>query len=260
MVSNISIYFMVLSVVLCIGVPIGAAIYSWKKYRISFRNVFVGAVVFVIFVLVLERNMHMYLLQKNQYTAAFINGSPFVFALYGALAAGIFEESGRFFGYKILLKGRFQRKDGIAYGIGHGGIEALLIGGISIIQSLYFSILINSGGLKAALDGKVSSSMLNQISSGLINTSPYLFLVSGFERVFAFIIQIGLSLVVLYAVKSKKYRFLIYAVLLHMLVDFPAGLYQKGLTTNIWIIEALCLVLAICSFLFIKSSKKFFRD
>src|SRR5699024_180091 len=52
--------------------------------------------------------------------------NPLVYAIYESLAAGVFEEIGRFIGFRYLLKKFRSWKDGIAYCIGHGGIESML--------------------------------------------------------------------------------------------------------------------------------------
>jgi uncharacterized membrane protein YhfC len=51
---------------------------------------------------------------------------------------------------------------------------------------------------------------------------------ASFERLVALLIQIGLSLIVWRAVEGKHFGLLALAVLLHALVDFPAGLFQAG--------------------------------
>lgn len=175
--------------------------------------------------------------------------NPWIFGLYGGLAAGIFEESGRLFGYKLLLKGRTEWKDGVAYGIGHGGIEAILVGGLSAAQSLYFSYLLNAGNLPQALE---------QFSGILTGTSPYLFMVSGIERMFALALQVALSILVLYAVRTKKWRYFFLAIAIHAAIDFPAALYQKGIISNVWTIEASLAVIAAACLFFIVRSKKMF--
>ncbi len=259
MVNSLSLLSLTLSLVLSIAVPLGTAIYFRRRDKISYFNIFAGAGVFLLFALVLEQGMHVYMLKANLSTAVFINSNPWIFALYGAFAAGIFEETGRLAAFKLLLKGRTQRKDGIAYGIGHGGMEAILIGGFSMAQNLYFALLINSGKLASTMGTRLSDSMLDQISSALINTNPFLFLISGFERTIAFVIQVGLSLMVLHAVRSKKYHYFALAILLHAAVDFPAGLYQKGIISNVWSIEAVCLIFAAASLIFINKWDRIFK-
>ena len=70
--------------------------------------------------------------------------NPFVFALYGGLTAGIFEELGRLLPSSSYKKYQ-EYKDGFAYGIGHGGIESILVGGFSAFQALIFANSINNG-------------------------------------------------------------------------------------------------------------------
>ncbi|MHC1719484.1 MAG: YhfC family intramembrane metalloprotease [Clostridiaceae bacterium] len=250
MVSGASMAAMGFSFLLATAVPVAAAVWCLKKYKNSIKNIIVGAAMFVIFALILERSMHIYFLKTN-FEISMILENPWIFGLYGGLAAGIFEEFGRFFGYKLLLKGRTAWKDGVAYGIGHGGIEAILVGGLSAAQSLYLSYLINMGSLPAALE---------QIRGILTVTEPYLFMVSGIERMFALALQIALSILVLYAVRTKKLRYLFYAVIIHAAIDFPAALFQKGIISNVWTIEAALAVIAAISLFFIVRSQKMFKS
>lgn len=246
MVSGASLAAMAVSLALAAGVPAAAAVWCVKKYRGTARNILVGALVFVFFVLVLERSMHVYFLKVN-FEASMILDNPWVFATYGAFAAGIFEEMGRYLGFRLLLRGRERWEDGIAYGIGHGGIEAILLGGLAAGQNLYLLLMFNSGRLPAALE---------QYGSLLAGTAPHMFLVSGFERMFALSLQVALSLLVLYGVRKKKFRYVMLAVLIHAAVDFPAALYQKGIIPDILIIEAGLAVIAAASLCVIVISRK----
>jgi uncharacterized membrane protein YhfC len=225
-VSNLTIIFIAISAIISIILPIVTAIYFYKKYKISFKNVAVGALIFFVFVIILEALMHRYILIINTTTSVFFS-NPWLYAIYGAFAAGIFEETGRFVGYRFLLKGRTERKDALAYGIGHGGLEAILLGGIASIQNLVFAVMINNGTLNA----KLPEVTAQQIHNSLISTSSYLFLLGGFERAFAFAI------------------------------DFPAALFQKEVITNMWIIEGMyALVAFICLILIIKSKKYYEKE
>lgn len=256
MVSNLTIIFIAISAIISIILPIVTAIYFYKKYKISFKNVAVGALIFFVFVIILEALMHRYILIINTTTSVFFS-NPWLYAIYGAFAAGIFEETGRFVGYRFLLKGRTERKDALAYGIGHGGLEAILLGGIASIQNLVFAVMINNGTLNA----KLPEVTAQQIHNSLISTSSYLFLLGGFERAFAFTIQLLLSLVVLYGIKERKYIYLLYAILIHAAIDFPAALFQKEVITNMWIIEGMyALVAFICLILIIKSKKYYEKE
>jgi uncharacterized membrane protein YhfC len=92
------------------------------------------------------------------------------------------------------------------------------------------------------LQGKILEQTNSQIST-LVTTAPYLFLVSGIERIFAMGVQISLSIIVFYAVygKNKKWLFPL-AIILHAIIDIPAAAMQAGLMKNMVLVEGLiCL-------------------
>ena len=107
-------------------------------------TILIGAGTFIVFALVLESIMHQIVL-KGPYGLS-ITGNTLLFALYGGLAAGIFEETGRFLAMKFLMKKEPTAPlPGIAYGAGHGGAEMLIIFGFTMISSLVMAIMINTG-------------------------------------------------------------------------------------------------------------------
>jgi len=78
-------------------VPIGAWFWLRRRFDLAWRDISVGAAVFIVFALVLERMLHLYLLQLNPVTAQWLR-APALFVIYGALMAGLFEETGRWLG------------------------------------------------------------------------------------------------------------------------------------------------------------------
>lgn len=261
MVSTSSLICMAILIALSFLLPIVLAVVFYKKEKISFKAVGIGAAIFVIFALILEQVCHFVFLKANKNVGSFIMNTPWLYGIYGGLAAGIFEEVGRFVGYKYMLKGQRRWKDGIAYGIGHGGIEAILIGGMAGINSIVNSMLINSGKYDAIIKAAPSSSVkaLNAAKESLISANPSMFLVSGYERCCAVLLQIGLSLLVLYAVKNRKSIYLFLAIFLHAFVDFFAVLTQKGII-GIAFIEIMVGVAAVISLVFIIKSRKTFDE
>ena len=104
-----------------------------KKYNVKVRTILIGTGVFVLFALVLETILHQVVLKGA--IGPTITGNVWYYALYGGLAAGIFEETGRFLAMKFLLKDEPQgARTAVAYVIGHGGIEMLIIFGVSMVS------------------------------------------------------------------------------------------------------------------------------
>lgn len=246
MVKASSIIFISISLFLSIVLPLVLAIILHKKLRFAWKSVFVGALIFLVFQ-ILTRIPLLGYLQQNLWYQVFSTSYPLISGLLIALSAGLFEEIGRYVGFRFFLQKHLDWESGIAYGIGHGGLESLLIG-TAFLNYLVYSILINAG--------KAPPQLSKSVISALVDTAPSLFVVGGIERVLAFIVQIGFSLVVLYGIKSKKGLFLLLAIALHTLLDFGAVMFAG----NTLVVETYLAVFAAVSLVWIVKSKKIFRE
>jgi uncharacterized membrane protein YhfC len=245
---------MVISLLLVFLFPIGLWIYFYKKERISAIAVLVGALTFVISQIVLRIPL-LQLLQGQSWYAAMAK-NIWISALFLGLTAGLFEEVGRFLGFKFLLKKKLEWKNGIAFGIGHGGIEAIIITGLTYINNIVFSLMINSGAFDK-ISGTFAPGLSDYIVNALANTSPAMFLVGGFERVFAIIAHIAFSIIVLYGVKNRKGVYIIYAILAHALLDAPTVLISYYFGT--WAAEGYVVLFTAAALIFSMKSKKLFE-
>lgn len=256
MVSTATMVGMVLQIIFALLLPIGMFLYFHKRERLSFKPLIAGMVVFVLFAQILEKLLHVYMLQLNPVTVKWLS-NPWLFAVYGALAAGLFEEIGRYVAFRTLLRRADQRKDGISYGIGHGGIETILLGALFAIQSLAFAVMLNNGTLEPMLASKAPPEAIAQIKAQLTQTPFYLFLLVLWERGVALLLQIALSLIVFHSVRSRRALFLLYAILLHAAINFFPALYQAKVV-SIWVAEAvLVLAVPIIWYVFRKSKSWF---
>lgn len=235
-VHALSMICMFISFVLAVLVPLGAIAYLARRKKLKLKATLWGALLFVVFALVLEQLLHLLVLGRHGTT--YIAHHAYLYALYGALAAGVFEETARLVGFRWLI--RIKRDEGpytgISYGLGHGGIEAILLGGIASVGSIVFSFAINSGHLPPAR---------LQDALRLISAPAYMNLIPGVERILALVIQISLSMIVMKAVTSRNWWFYILAIGMHAFVDFPAALFQKHVLKNILAVEAFVAVVAV---------------
>jgi uncharacterized membrane protein YhfC len=228
---------MALSAVLSIGLPVGLFIAFRRKYRAPFIPLLAGVAGFTLFALTLERYVHTIVLRS-----ALAQNKVF-YVVYAVLMAGIFEESARFIAYHLLKK-KFTGvtvSAALAYGVGHGGIEAILLAGLPMINNIVASVMINTGGIEtvvSGLEGAVLEQATAQLAS-LATIASSQFLIGGIERVFALGVQIALSVLVFYAVFGTQRRQWLYplAIAVHALIDIPAVLYQvqvlKLVTTEV---------------------------
>lgn len=238
------------AMIICIGVAAAISLFLpivllavWKqrKREVRLSPVIIGAAVFIVFALFLEQLCHRLVLNGGTPLSEFINGHTWAFVLYGALAAGVFEETGRFLAFKIVLKRRKRKETAIAYGIGHGGIESILVVGLSLISSLILVCAVRSmGGVEsyAALVSEESRDMLRENLSALLATPSYIFLLAGVERVATVIFHVALSVFVFFAVhRPGKWYFYPLAVFVHTFMDIFAVMYQRGVLKSLVAME-----------------------
>jgi len=231
---------------IAIGAPFLAYFLFRARLTLSLRNILVGAVCFILFSFAIELPLNNYLLASNPVSAAWFKAHGWIYALYGAFAAGLFEETGRLVGFGLLARKSDGAGTALAYGIGHGGAEAIIVGGLGIFQSLVLAFLYNHGKLDQVLSAKFSPDKLAAIHSKLAHLTFFNALPGGFERLSALTLQIALSFLVWRAVTRKEWRFYFLAILAHTAFDVPAMLLQRGIIhPGVWQLEAGYAALAV---------------
>ena len=257
MVPVSSIITITVNAILGIAVPAFLAWYLMRKHNARLSSIVIGAVTFILFALVLESLMHQLVL-KGPYGAN-IMGKTLYYALYGGLAAGIFEETGRFLSMKFLMKKEPSKQlPGIAYGVGHGGAEMLIIFGKTMINNRLISALINSGQADSIF-AKVPEEAAGQLQAQLDQLQTLgagTLLIGLWERFSALLLHLGLSLLVWVAVrKGGKWLWLFpAAIVLHAIVDAGAVLLQKsaGMVTLELIVMAEAIAVAAIGYMVAK--------
>lgn len=244
-----------LGAVLAFAVPVGLAL-LWvfrKKERLS--TVLIGAAVFVVFALVLEKPLQALLLVPDHAVRRFLNANPVWFALVGGLFAGVFEETGRLAAFKTVLKHRRNRETAVSYGIGHGGAEVMIILGLTYVTYLSYAVMINTGTFGTVVD-QVAAQAPDQVETlytlaGQIASLTFAGVGAGLlERVFAVLFHLGASILVFYACRDRG-RFWLYplAIVLHTALDFVAGLAAtQVIALPAWAIEAIIGVFGVLTF------------
>ena len=192
-------------------------------------------------------------LQTKSWFTEFSLNSPFLYAFVLAFTAGLFELAGRFAVAKSMQKGGLNFRRSLAAGLGHGGIEAMLLIGMTYVNNLLYIAMINSGTFdtvlaQAAPMGEAAVQQLAGIRDSLISTSPALFLLSGFERILAMIGHAGMSMVVCWGVaEGKPLRGCLISLVIHTLIDLTAGislLIGNGLSEKAAYVIIYCILFA----------------
>lgn len=238
-VPALSIVFMAVSGLVALSAPIALLGYVRRKYHSGVVPCIVGAAVFI--AVLLLRGGFDALLLSQPVIGGFVQTRWWALGLYGGLAAGLFEETGRLLAFFALKRRHNTLGGALTYGIGHGGAEAIIFCTLSMIGNIVCSVIINRSGMEAL------AALFPGIGSGaaqLVETAPWLFLVSGIERLIVIPFHIAASVLVWLAATGRGHWGLYFlAILFHTMVNFPAGLLHGGVITNIWIIEGIVAVL-----------------
>lgn len=241
-ISTLSIFSMAIAAFVCFFGPILLMIYWKKKTQCSYKSALFGAFIFIVFAMILESVLHVLILTED----GIVTNNPVLLAIYGILAAAIFEEGGRFVAFRFLLKNHDTKEDAVMYGIGHGGIEVMLLVGISLISSILLSITINSIGPEEFIE-TFSPAQINDIHAviqSLQSFTPLQSFMSMFERISAMVLHISCSVFVYHAVKHHEWKYMGLALAFHALMNTPAALYQIEVLSNLVVVEGLIFIVA----------------
>lgn len=204
-------------------------------------------------------------LQGQSWFADFAQNNLFAYAFGLAFTAGLFELAGRF-GVAKLMRKNLTWKRSLAAGLGHGGIEAMLLIGMTYVNNLIYIVMINSGYfdyLIAQTAGLgIDISQLELIRTQLAGTSPVLFLLAGFERILAMTAHVAMSVLVCYGIASKKTGICVLLCLgIHTFIDLTAGI-SLVLPQSIAypVIYAILIVVAVVSVLILKRIRRNWKE
>ena len=100
-ISGLAIAGVICSVVLSMGVPIALFIAGRVKLKARISSFFIGAGTFLLFAMLLEQLLHVLVIQFCGLNA---QSRPWLYYVYAALAAAVFEETGRLIAMKFWMK------------------------------------------------------------------------------------------------------------------------------------------------------------
>ncbi len=241
-IGKSSIPSLIITVILMLAIPFIFFI-CWRgkhKERTNIGYLIAGAVSFLVSARVLELGVHYFCILADNPVSRFINGSTAVYVLYGIIMAGVFEECGRHIVLKYVMKKNRTRENSIMYGIGHGGIEILAVLLPSMITYLAIAVLFSGGDVENALSSlKITEETAAAALPTVRTVAAFdygMMAMNVIERLFAMFLHIGLTVIVYYGVIKAKKWCLPAAILLHMLMDTFAALYQRGVVP-LWSVE-----------------------
>ncbi len=198
-------------------------------------------------------------LSAQDWFLAFSQEHPLGYVFSLAFTAGLFELAGRFAVAKLLQKKLTYRRS-LAAGLGHGGIEAIVIVGMTYINNLVYIVMINTGTFDALISQTAAVggteavvAQLELVRDSLITTSPTMFLLAGFERLLTMVAHAAMSMIVCRGVHTGKAgKAALVCLGIHTLLDLTAGISllagsALSQTTAYLLIYAILIIAAVLS-------------
>jgi uncharacterized membrane protein YhfC len=139
-------------------------------------------------------------------------------AIVLGLAAGACEEPARWIALRRFAKNARGWKAAVLFGAGHGGVEAILLGVLAALNAIAMAVLRAMGPERLGLTGDKLSAA-NEAVANYWSMAPWIPLIGAGERVFAIMIHLAASTLVMRGVVSGRARWLWLAVLFHTAVD-----------------------------------------
>lgn len=139
-----------------------------------------------------------------------------------SITAGVFEEGARWVVLRRFARDIRQFNNGVMYGLGHGGLEALLIVGLAAVANIV--LLVGGEQIVARMSGDeaaAAEAMRGQLQT-LRDTPAWMPILAVWERVLAMTFHVAAALLVLRGVRDERVALLAYAISLHVVVNAVA--------------------------------------
>jgi uncharacterized membrane protein YhfC len=223
-ISNGWVAAMIAALLFDILYPLALGLFARRRLSVSWRYFGYGALIFVLFQLIsrVPITLAIQALIASQLQASRV--ALLAWIAISALTAGIFEELGRYVGYRWLMK-REQKTwaKGVMYGLGHGGIESmLLIAGLVAVTLIQVLALARTDLSTLPLTPEQRALAAQQLAA--IAAQPgWAPLLGAWERLWTLPLHVALSLIVLQVFRRGSLRWLWLAILVHALVDLVAA-------------------------------------
>lgn len=209
------------------AVPLILGIFLAARLKASWRIYGIGATAFIASqILHIPFNRYILLPALNVWGTGQI-----LYAVMVGLSAGIFEETARWIAYRKYLPKMRSWAGGLMYGAGHGGIEAIILGTVTLYIFLQMLVLrdLSPENLKVMV-GADSVDATQVYLAAYWGAPWYASLLGAMERISAIMFHLAASLLVLMAVQRRNPVWYAAAVAWHTAINAVAVYAAKSLS------------------------------
>jgi uncharacterized membrane protein YhfC len=223
-ISNGWVAAMIAALLFDILYPLALGVFAHRRLGISWRYFGYGVLIFILFQLIsrvpITLGIQALIAPQLQASRTALIG----WIAISALTASLFEEFGRYVGYRWLMKREPKTWDkGVMYGLGHGGIESmLLIAGLVAVTLIQVLALSRTDLSTLPLTAEQRALAAQQLAAIAAQPS-WVPLLGAWERLWTIPLHVALSLLVLQVFRRGSLRWLWFAILAHALVDLLAA-------------------------------------
>jgi uncharacterized membrane protein YhfC len=242
---------------LMILMPLLAGFFLVRRYRAPWRIWWIGAVTFVLSQVVhIPLNALLHSVFGFQLPPAQAGLAPLLLnAFIFSLSAGLCEETFRYGAYRWWAKDARTWSKGLMLGAGHGGIEAIILGGY--VMWVFIQVVALTGADASMLPANVPAQL-----ELYWQTPLFLTLMGAVERLFAIIFHLAAAVVVLQVFLRRQIRWLWLAICLHTLLNFTTitvsmlTAQKYGSATATFLTEGSLFVLSLLNLWIIRSLRR----
>lgn len=226
MISNALILSFGVSLVCTLILPVVLLIVLLITWKLNPLPLLAGFASFFISQILLRIPL-LQVLGTQSWFAAFATHTVVYVIVVGGLSAGLFEETARLVGAKLLKQHRTY-KDMISFGLGHGLCEVILLVGLGQVNNLLFCMILQDPQLAASLG--FGNDLLQAVNQQLAAASPAMVYLGILERVSAVMYHVFATCLVFLAVKRRRPALYLAAILAHTVFNAGVSLVLMGLS------------------------------
>lgn len=217
-----SLVFHLANAVLMIAIPISLAFILMRRWKLGWRILLIGAATFILSQVghIPFNALMTWLFSKTALVNLSAQGALIFNAIFLGLSAGFFEELFRYGMFRWWLKDAHTWRRAILAGVGHGGAEAIILGGLALFAMIQLTAARNMD-LSTIYSGTTLQTAQSQVQS-YWSMPWYASMLGVVERLFTIVIQVSLAVIVVQSFLRKQKRWLWLAIGYHALIDAVA--------------------------------------